>query len=177
MKNPSTYSLVRALKAGDLDSLEKVYKAYYPKLYGFSRKFNSNTLEPDDFVQQTFLKLWEKRDQLKEDILLDKQIFIICRNLIINNLKREAKTVAQIEKKYLPEEDEVEDLAKKNGELRKIYSIIQKLPAKRKNIFLLHKINNLTYEEIAESLGISKKTIANHIYLAHNFIKEEAHKS
>ena len=177
MKNLSTYFLIRALKAGDINSLEKVYKMYYSKLYGFAKKFDSATLGPEDFVQQTFLKLWEKLDQLKEDVLLDKQIYTICKNLIINHLNREAKTVAQIEEKYLPEGDEVEDLVRKNNKLKKIYSIIQKLPAKRKNIFLLHKINNLTYEEIAESLGISKKTIANHIYLAHSFIKEESHKS
>lgn len=163
------------MKSGDINSLEKVYKMYYSKLYWFSKKFDLITLEPDDFVQQTFLKLWENRNQLKEDVLLDKQIFVICRNLIINHLKRETKTVAQIEEKYFPEEEEAEDLGKKK-KLERLYSIIQQLPVKRKNIFLLHKIDNLTYEEIAESLGISKKTIANHIYLAHNFIKEESQK-
>ncbi|MBO2543580.1 sigma-70 family RNA polymerase sigma factor [Salegentibacter sp. BDJ18] len=173
MEKGDTYFLVRALKSGDINSLEKVYKIYYSKLYWFSKKFDSATMESDDFVQQTFLKIWENRDQLKDNVSLDQQIFIICKNLILNHLKREAKTVAQIEEIYLPKNEETEGVEFKNTNIKKLRLIIEKLPPKRKNIFLLHKIDNLTYEEISVSLGISKKTIANHIYLAHNYIKEE----
>lgn len=175
MEKPDTYFLIRALKSGDINSLERVYKLYYSKLYWFSKKFDSATMESDDFVQQTFVKIWENRDQLKDNISLDQQIFVICRNLIINHLKRESKTVAQIEESCLPHdgEEDNEDVALKNKNRERLRSIIEKLPPKRKNIFTLHKIDNLTYEEISESLGISKKTIANHIYLASNYIKEK----
>lgn len=157
--------------------MEKVYKTYYSKLYWFSKKFELTTLGPDDFVQQTFLKLWENRDGLKEEVLLDKQIFVICKNLILNHLKREAKTVPGINEKYVQEERKDEDLEVNKKDLANMHAAIEKLPLKRKNVFLLHKINNLTYEEISESLGISKKTIANHIYLAQNFIKEKLQQS
>lgn len=176
MKKPDTYFLITALKDGDLSALERVYKMYYSKLYGFSKKFDSVTMEPDDFVQQTFLKLWDNRSQLKEDVLLDKQIFVICRNLILTNLKREARNVPQIEEKYFPEHEEA-DISEKSRVLEKMHVLIQGLPKKRKDVFLLHRIHNLTYEEIAQSLDISKKTIANHIYLAHNSIKEELRKT
>jgi len=167
------YFLIRALKSGDINSLEKLYKLYYSKLYWFSKKFDSATMESDDFVQQTFLKIWENRDQLKDNVSVDQQIFVICKNLIINHLKRESKTVAQIEESYLPHHGEEEDdVALKNKNRERLRSIIENIPPKRKNVFLLHKVDNLTYEEISESLGISKKTIANHIYLASNYIKE-----
>jgi DNA-directed RNA polymerase specialized sigma24 family protein len=61
-------------------------------------------MESDDFVQQTFLQIWDKRDQIKDNISLDQQIFAICKNLILNHLKREAKTFAQFEEADLPEE-------------------------------------------------------------------------
>tara|TARA_R110002020_G_scaffold430611_4_gene640309 strand:- start:446 stop:991 length:546 start_codon:yes stop_codon:yes gene_type:complete len=173
LKNLDTYLLLKGLKDGDLHSLEKLYKLYYSKLYWFAKRFNSATLQPDDFVQQTFLKVWEKRSKLKEDILFDKQIYTICRNLIINHLKRESKSVSQVEEGIFLEEEEMDDVEEKNIKLVRLYAMIDKLPPKRKKIFILHKIENLTYEEIALALAISKKTIANHLYLAHNFIKEE----
>ena len=173
MKNLDTYFLLKGLKAGEIQSLEKLYKIYYAKLFFFAKKFDSATLGPDDFVQQTFLKLWEKRSQLKDDVLLDRQIFVICKNLILNHLKREAKTVGEIEEKLFPQENETEDFEENTRRMQKVYQIIDKLPPKRKKIFLLHKIENLTYEEISQSLGISKKTIANHLYLAHLFIQKE----
>ena len=173
MKNLDTYFLLKGLKEGDLHSLEMLYKIYYAKLFAFAKKFDSPTLGPDDFVQQTFLKLWDKREQLKDDVLLDRQIFVICKNLIINHLKREAKTVGEVEEKFFPTENEAEEFDEQNRKMQKVYQIIDKLPPKRKKIFLLHKIENLTYEEISQSLGISKKTIANHLYLAHLFIQKE----
>jgi RNA polymerase sigma-70 factor (ECF subfamily) len=177
MKNSETFFLVRRLKKGDLSSFEKIYKMYYSKLHGFSKKFHLTTLQPDDFVQQTFLKLWDERGQLSEDILLDKQLFVICRNLILNHLKREKKIVSDQDYQHNLYEtsDRPFELASK-GELNKLNAVIKKLPKKRKEIFKLHKIENLTYEEIAEFLCISKKTIANHIYLASNFLKEECRK-
>lgn len=176
MKHEDTFFLVRALKSGDRDSLGRLYKIYYSKLYWFAHKFRSNTLEPDDFVQQTFLKLWEKRDQLKEDVLFDKQMFFICKNLILNHIKRENKFGVPDQKHIFKGEEETEDAEEKNLKLKKLNSLLQKLPKKRKEIFLLHKIENLTYEEISVFFSISKKTIAQHIYLANNFLKKESRK-
>ncbi len=164
------------MKKGNLSCLEKLYKIHYSKLYGFAKKFNSTTMTSDDFVQQTFLKLWEKRNKLKEDVLLDKQLYTICKSLILNTLKRDSKATSLLVENLIIEENTVEDLDAKNKKLEWLHATIQKLPPKRKKIFLLHKIQNLTYEEIATALEISKKTIANHLYLANNFLKEESRK-
>tara|TARA_R110002020_G_scaffold37072_1_gene111737 strand:+ start:9856 stop:10260 length:405 start_codon:yes stop_codon:yes gene_type:complete len=134
-------------------------------------------MDSDDFVQQTFLKVWENRAQLKDNVPMDNQIFVICKNLILNHLKRESKIIAEFGESFLSEEAEDDSIVNLfNHKLERLRRVIERLPPKRKNIFILHKIDNLTYEEIAESLNISKKTIAHHIYLAHNFIKEELHK-
>lgn len=176
MERIETYFLVEALKAGSLIAFEKIYKTYYSRLFGFAAKFGKARLDPDDFVQQTFMVLWEKRELLKEDVLLDKQIFVICRNIMLNQINRDQKIgISSDMDQYLPDssqesqEEDDDDINRKN----RLHLIIDEMPEKRKEVFLLHKINNLTYEEISESLGISKKTIANHIYLATNFLKEK----
>lgn len=177
MKHEDTFFLVRALKSGDRASLERLYKLYYSKLYWFCTQFRSTTLEPDDFVQQTFLKLWENRAQLKEDVLFDKQMFFICKNMILNHIKRENKFEVPDRKYTFKAEEETEDPEEESLKLKKLNSLLQKLPKKRKEIFLLHKIENLTYEEIAVFFSISKKTIAQHIYLANDFLKKESRKN
>lgn len=166
--------IIRALKENDIAALEKLYKMYYSKLFYFARRFDGSSLDPDDFVQQSFIAVWEKRNQLKEDVLIDKQLFVICRNIILNQLKRDKKVGVIRDVNNLPfemvdEQPEEENLEK----LWEIRSIIQRLPKKRKEIFLLHKFENLTYDEIAANSLLSKKTIANHIYLATIFIKRE----
>ncbi|UJH92998.1 sigma-70 family RNA polymerase sigma factor [Antarcticibacterium sp. 1MA-6-2] len=166
--------LVKSLKRGDVSALEKIYKNYYSKIFSYAKRFGLQTLEPDDFVQQTFLLVWEKKDQLEEEVLLDKQLFVICKNLIINHLKREARDLSHFECESVEEE---KDVPGDNNNRARLFSIIQRLPKKRKEIFLLHKIENLTYSEIAEYLSISKRTIANHIYQAQQQIQKEIKKS
>lgn len=170
------FFLVKSLKGGDIRALEKIYKSYYSKLFSYAKRFGLQTLEPDDFVQQTFLLVWEKKNQLKEEVLLEKQLYVICKNLIINHLKREARNLSPILNELESVEEQKDERESKDSRMR-VFSIIQKLPKKRKEIFLLHKIENLTYTEIAEYLSISKKTIANHIYQAQQQIQKELKKS
>jgi RNA polymerase sigma factor (sigma-70 family) len=179
-----TYFLIRSLKKGDLASLEKLYNFYYSKLYSFAKKFSHTSIDPEDFVHQTFLTVWEKRTQLKEDIIFDKQIFIICKNLIINQLKKNKKilygfdtsTIEQADADENTQKDADESNKHSRDKIKELNAAIAKLPEKRQEILILHKIENLTYEEIAQFLNVSKKTIANQIYLATLFLKKELNK-
>jgi len=173
MNNTDSYFLICRLKKDDLGSFEEVYKRYYPKLYGLAKKFGTTALEADDFVQQTFIKLWEERDKLREDVLLDKQLYVICRHLILNYIKREKKMVSNQDfTSSSIEVVELEDNFPKE-EWARLNASIQKMPPKRREIYVMHKIENLTYKEIGKYLNISKKTIANQIYLATDFLKKE----
>jgi len=177
MNNMNSYFLICRLKKGDLGSFEEVYKRYYSKLYGVAKKFGTTTLEADDFVQQTFVKLWEEREKLREDVLLDKQLFVICRHLILNYLKREKKMASNQD--FISFDIGMEELEEdsKKADLERLNVSIQKLPRKRREIFVLHKIENLTYREIGTYLNISKKTIANQIHLATAFLRKESEKN
>lgn len=180
-----TYFLIRSLKKNDKASLEKLYSLYYSKLYRFAQKFSSSTIDPEDFVQQTFLAIWEKRAQLNEDIIFDKQIFTICKNIILNQIKRDKKVTYRSDTFEFPEDTGdnsshapvTEDLNNKgSNKIKQLNTAIAKLPEKRREILILHKFENLTYEEIGQFLNISKKTIANQIYIALLFLKKELNK-
>jgi len=76
MNNQEISFLVPSIKQGELSSFVGIYKMCYAKFFGFSKKFHSLILQPSDFVQQIFLKLWDEKDQLREGILLDKQLML-----------------------------------------------------------------------------------------------------
>ena len=134
MINPKTFFLVQSLKRGNLEALEKIYKMYYPKLMAFCKKFDSSTLEPEDFVQQTFLKVWSQRSQLKEDVLLDKQLFVICKNLISNHMLREKKMVANYDNFSFIDSTDGQEKSPSLERLSKLNAEINKLPKKRKEV-------------------------------------------
>ena len=113
-----------------------------------------------------------KRELLNEDVLFDKQLFVICKNIIINHLNRENKIIQFDPSQFeIAEEDTDTGIFEERSE--KLYNFINQLPEQQQKIFTLHKLENLSYKEIAAMTDLSEKTIANHIYLASKFIRKK----
>ncbi|MTH17231.1 sigma-70 family RNA polymerase sigma factor [Flavobacterium sp. LC2016-01] len=163
---------ILSLKKGNEDTFKEVYFNYYDKLISIAKRFNSSVLTPDDFVQETFLRLYNKRELLNEDVLFDKQLFTICKNIILNHINRESKII-QLDTFEVDLLEEETDSGIFEERKEKLYAFINQLPEQQQKIFTLHKLENLSYKEIAEITDLSEKTIANHIYLASKFIRKK----
>ena len=161
-----------SLKKGKEASFKEVYLNYYDRLISIARRFDFSVLTPEDFVQETFLRLYDKRELLNEDVLFDMQLFTICRNIIINHVNRENKII-QLDplQAEVPQEEPDTGIFEERKE--KLYAFINLLPEQQQKIFTLHKLENLSYKEIAAITDLSEKTIANHIYLASKFIRKK----
>lgn len=167
-----TTDLIKRLKLGDQKAYKEAYMAYFDRLVLMAKKFDFKFLSPQDFVQETFLHLYKQRDLLKEDVLFDKQIFIICKNIIINHINRENKVIPldPMKAAFLSNEENDTD-EQIDEQKKKLHFLMEQLPDQQRKIFTLHKLDNYSYREIAEMTQLSEKTIANHIYLASKFIK------
>jgi len=163
---------ILSLKKGNEAAFKKAYLNYYDILINIARQFNLTVLTPQDFVQETFLRLYNKRELLNEEVLFDKQLFTICRNIIINHVNRENKII-QLDALPLETEEDFTDTEIFEERREKLYTFIKQLPEQQQKIFTLHKLENLSYKEIAAITDLSEKTIANHIYLASKFIRKK----
>lgn len=164
--------LILSLKKGNETAFKEVYFNYYDKLVNIAKRFNLTVLTPEDFVQESLLRLYNKRDLLNEDVLLDKQLFTICKNIIINHVNRENKII-HLDSFQDNIIDEETDWGIFEERKEKLHNFINQLPEQQQKIFTLHKLENLSYKEIAEITDLSEKTIANHIYLASKFIRKK----
>ncbi|KAF2332925.1 RNA polymerase sigma factor [Flavobacterium ginsenosidimutans] len=164
---------ILSLKKGNEAAFKEVYFSYYDKLINIAKRFNSSVFTPEDFVQETFIRLYNKRELLNEEVLFDKQIFVICKNIILNHVNRENKIVQLDPSQVEMLDDEETDLGIFEERQEKLQNFINQLPEQQQKIFTLHKLENLSYKEIAEITDLSEKTIANHIYLASKFIRKK----
>ncbi|TDX09464.1 RNA polymerase sigma factor [Flavobacterium sp. S87F.05.LMB.W.Kidney.N] len=164
---------ILSLKKGNEAAFKEVYFTYYDKLINIAKRFNLTVLTPEDFVQESFLRLYNKRELLNEDVLLDKQLYTICKNIILNHINRENKIVQldSFQADILEEQDSDSGIFEERQE--KLQNFINQLPEQQQKIFTLHKLENLSYKEIAAITDLSEKTIANHIYLASKFIRKK----
>ncbi|SFC78474.1 RNA polymerase sigma-70 factor, ECF subfamily [Parapedobacter composti] len=175
--SPNNTALIKKLKTGDQAVYKELYLRYYPKLIGIGKKFDFGLLSPEDFVHETFLRLYKNREQLKEHVLLDKQLFVICKNIILNHIKKEKRNMTTDSFDLFLEADE--NAPDQRTEIARgaiLERLLERLPKKQEQIFRLHKIDGHSYKEIEALTGLSPKTIANHLYLATKFLKENVQK-
>lgn len=113
----------------------------------------------EDIAQDTFLKLWETRHKIDKRTI-KAYLYTIAQNITINQQKRNSLKF-KFQKK--PTADRDFDTPEKLAEMQeyemKLNNVIAMLPDGGREVFLMNRLEDLTYNEIAERLGLSVKAI------------------
>lgn len=124
-----------------------------------------NSDAAEDVVQEVFVQMWQKRDQIVLTTSMKSYLFQSTRNKAIEILRRR-----KLQKAYVEEEShkadsfyEIDNEADNYMIKEQLNKSIRQLPPKCQKIFVLSKMNGLTYGEIAEELNLSVKTVENQI--------------
>ncbi len=127
----------------------------------------------DDLVQDVFLKVWEKRESVKRESVLPF-LFTIARHLYFKNHRRKSIHLRFLE---MWEEQTRDVSAEYVLELKefdqRLQVAISNLPEKTRTVFLLSRIDEMSYADIANSFGLSIKAIEKHITKAKKILKEQ----
>ncbi len=168
--------LIRAFKEGNEKAFEKLFDKYHKNLYAYLFRLLNSKEDAEEIVQETFIKIWEKRKDFIEGYSFDAFLFKIAKNSFISLTRKKVnhnvfEKHPEIYSEIDPNNSENYIIYKETKEI--IDSIINGLPPKRKEIFRLRKIENLSRNEIAEKLGISVVTVDNQIMKANTYMKEQ----
>lgn len=167
---------VERLQKGDMQSFDLVYKAYSQRLYGFAFSILKNHEDSKEIVQETFLKLWNSREQLKSDQSLKAYLFKISYNISIDLIRlrlKSEKYQAYLKLHFSENTGDVENLADYHELSDTIEQIVAEFPEQRQRIFRMSREEGLSHAEIADKLGITSKTVENHINLALKTVRKK----
>lgn len=176
----SDAGLMSDIKAGNLKAFDQLYYRYSKRLLNFSLSVVKSKEEAENIVQEVFLTLWMNRGNISSDASVRYYLFTIAYNTAISALRRKAKDAKFLEQlKGLQElTSEPEGLENEYSDLQeKLSLILDELPARQREIFILHKVNGLKYQEIASKLNISVNTIENHMSRALKTIRSKLGKN
>ena len=110
---PDELELLRQLIAGDAESFRKIYENYHGKIYLFALRLTKSKSEAEEIVQEVFVRLWEKRENIKIEKKFTAYILAITKNFILDNVHLSEKYKNRIRRLYISPE-EVMELIKKN---------------------------------------------------------------
>lgn len=156
---------ISAIRSGSEAAYRSVYLYYYERLCIYVLNFTSDRVVAEDVVQEVFLKLWTRRQQLKPDGSLNGYLYTLAYNEYINIYRKNRQRDRELEVFRLKS---LSELLEGNEEayqekLSRVKKAIEELPPRCKEVFLLNKQHGLRHKEIAKRLDISVKTVENQV--------------
>jgi len=166
---------MRLLREGNEEAFEAVYREYYRGLCAFASQYVGDIEECEEIVQDVMMWLWENRSALLPEMSVKSLLFTIVKNKCLNSISHNQIKQRVHESLYVRFEDQFEDpdLYIGNEMMKKLDEAIQHLPEDYRSAFTMNRFENLTYNEIAEKMNVSAKTIAYRIGQSLKILREE----
>ena len=164
--------LISQFQSGDENAYVELVNRYKDKLTNFVFYFLKDEEHAEDIVQETFIRLYEKKHYYKEIAKFSTWIYTIARNLANTELRKKSRTkimylsqMSYHKKDYDFKSNEPE--LNKNIEneflMKEIHCAIDKLPENYKSVIILRDIQGLGYEQISNIVGVPLGTVKSRI--------------
>jgi RNA polymerase sigma-70 factor (family 1) len=171
---------VRGLLAGEETTFRSIYDAYQRPVFSFAFYLTKSKDVAEEVVQEVFIRLWERRANLDTETFLLAYLKKMTQNLIIDLFRkanRDKSFQARIYANMKEADDQTANLVLEK-ELSAVYQqALDNLPPQQRIVFTLSRDENLSYQEIADQLSLSRNTVRNHmtqaiksvrLYVEHN---------
>jgi RNA polymerase sigma-70 factor (family 1) len=164
--------LIKSLSNGNILAFNTLFREYSTRLYRFAYGYLKSDVRAEELVQEVFTRIWERRTKLKSELSFKAFIFTISFNII----KKHFRTEAQFSKYLKTEVQEDLDLQTTQkidfDSLNQfVIELVNRLPEKRREIFIKSRFEGLSIKEISSELSISHKTVENHLTNALKFLR------
>ena len=168
------FRLMEQIQKGNVHALELLFERYYEPLCNFAFLFLKTTNQTEELVSDVFIRVWQNRERQTRVTHVKAYLYRSVKNAVISAIRKnkpdmdELSSLENISKHEITPESLLirEDLYKAVG------SMIEAMPHQAGLVFRMHKMDGLSYKEIASTLGLSVKTIENHMGKALRFVRD-----
>jgi len=167
-------SLLQGIREGDDKAFSILYKQYLPIVNKFVLLYVKSPELSKDLTQEIFIKIWEKRVNIPEIDSLKSYLFVIARNHTFTFLKKASAEDSLKEKIILSSSsfcNSTEDQIHSAEYASHLQRILNRMPHQTQKIFELCRVEEKSYQEVSNLLGISKDAVKKHMVRSMKIIK------
>lgn len=167
--------ILQLLKKGDQKAFKKVFEVHYNIIYEFVQNLTKDRFQCEDITQETFIKFWNNREKIDIQTPIKGYLYKTAYNNFIDHYRKSQRNQMLKQEWYFQKIIEIteENVFIKERKIARLKKEIDLLPPKCKQIFVLSKLKNLKYQEIATKLNISIKTVENQMGIALSRLRKE----
>jgi RNA polymerase sigma-70 factor (ECF subfamily) len=179
--NAIDFTLMERIGAGDHQAFRELVERHQNAVIGTVAKMLGNASESEDIAQQVFLRIWRNAKRYRPDAKFTTYLFTITRNLVFNESRRKSrkKEVSSDEREensnclVEASPDRQPDAELLQAELQQaVDAAIASLPETQRMAVVLRRYEQLSYEEIAETLELSVSAVKSLLFRARTTLRE-----
>ncbi len=172
-RSPSSHELrdrelMERIRGGDEGALDALLELYWNPLVAHGARVLDGWDAAEDAAQETFVRIWRRREEWERDGSVRALLFRIMHNLALDERKRrERRRLWSLKRSQSPSRVATPDELLDRSQLEQEFDrAVASLPERRREIFLHARVNGLSNREIAEVMGIAPQTVANQLSAA-----------
>jgi RNA polymerase sigma-70 factor (ECF subfamily) len=147
------------------------------ELYRMALRITMNAADAEDVVQETMMKVWNRRDQWNQIESIEAFCLTICRNVSLDKVRRMDNQTQSLDAAYDPKDQGVasnpEEQAIQSDHVRLVRQMINLLPEKQRSCMQLRDMEGKSYKDIATVLDITEEQVKVNIFRARQTIREK----
>jgi RNA polymerase sigma-70 factor (ECF subfamily) len=159
------------IRAGDVEAFEGLYRAYWERLYAFAFRYMHSKEDAEEVVQEVFFRIWRGRSHWVPAGAVRNYLYLAVRNSARDRLER-----AAVARRWRISQGGTDAEVQSDLEARDLVAAVERaiseLPDKRSAVCKLRLIDELSYAQIAERLGISEKTVETQLARGLKFLRD-----
>ena len=165
---------VDRIRAGDVDAFEALYRRYWQRLYAFAFRYVRSKEDAEEVVQDVFFRIWRGRADWVPAGAVRNYVYCAVRNAARDRLER-----AAVARRWGGPVGQVATAAAIQSELEAaelvaaVQRALDELPPKRSAVCKLRLIDELSYAQIADRLGIGEKTVETQLARGLKFLRDQ----
>jgi RNA polymerase sigma-70 factor, ECF subfamily len=166
---------LRSLAAGDLAAYRYLFDHHFADLCNYLNIYLHSRDFSEAIALEIFEFVWEKRESLVIRVSFRSFLFSSAKNKAISHYRKEHKkifTSLDLVESVIPEESNSHQFLEEKELRNFIDTAINRLPEQSKKIYLMAREENLSHKEIADLLGLTPKTVENHVGIALRKLRE-----
>lgn len=165
MNTSKDKQLLESVACGNHIAFRALFDRFYPQTFAFLKSFLHTADDAADVAQEVFVKIWTMRTILTEIHDIQRYIYRMTVNSALN-FARDRKQYADVFAMDIPDEQMVEELIDTQEKKQRLTSVVRSMPEQRRKVFVMSRFELMPIKDIALCLGLSKKTVENHLNLA-----------
>lgn len=168
--------LIQKIKEGNENAFDELFKIYHQQILLYCLKVTKSKEVSEEIMQDVFITIWRKRFLIDVELSLEALLFKISKDLSLNYLKKNLREKCSMEAYYYSKifSGDLTEHSIASNEYHNISkAAINKLPVKQRMIFKMKRFMGLSYERIADKMGISKNTVKVQLVRANKSLKKE----